>query len=467
MTLPFLFGPDDERWQRHMQLLPGCALLPRGGHKPLQHLTYFVCQLGLLLALVLESGMGRVIVAILIFAASAALLWYVFLARPAEISAPSAPVPAAVPEISRDTDWYPRRNWQQNSPGNMNISVFAYRDRNRDGVLDPDDVPMAAVAILLERPDGSLRMTRTNINGYANFAVHLDSSSADIGEPDRDYRFELQLPPGWEITSGTGSHTTRFEKRPGTPAGMVTASPPPVIGLAQLLAVSGSQAVGADALVAVAPDGSRSAVVADAAGRFSFPAYPGDWRLEQAAGSAGAGLHQFAVRDAPVVLGAINDARAATTPQPAPLVLDFDDLERSVIEKLAVGYRGLAFDYLLAIDNQHYRGPGYVNVLASGEGVAYNSSGYPATVTSLYPGEVFDFVGAYFGVAWEQAEGETLVVEGWRAGRQMYRDELPLSHLGPVWLQADYRGIDELRLHTLHYWQFTADDMAFRLPQGQ
>ena len=418
----------------------------------------------LLLALVKESGMSRAITALLIIAASAALLWYVFLERPTVV--PALPAPAALPEISRDTDWYPRRDWEQASPGTMNISVFAYRDRNRDGVLDAGDVPMAAVAILLERPDGSLRMMRTNINGYANFGVHLDSASADIGAPDKDYRFELQAPSGWEITSGTGTHTTRFERRAGTPAGMVTASPPPVIGLAPVLTVSGSNAAGAGELLAIAPEGSRSAVVVDAEGRFLFPVYPGNWQL-QPASEPGVPLHEFAVRDAPVVLGAINPDRADRQPQPAPMVLDFDDLERSVIEKLPVGYRGLAFDYLLAIHNQHYRGPGYVNVLASGEGVAYNSSGYPATVTSLKPGEVFDFVGAYFGVAWEQAEGETLVVEGWREGRQIYRDELSLSHLGPVWLQADYRGIDELRLQTEHYWQFTADDMTLRLLQEQ
>ncbi|MEQ9396316.1 hypothetical protein [Haliea sp.] len=409
--------------------------------------------------------MNRTIIAVLIFVASAGLLWYVFLERPPAVTAP--PAPAAVADTRRDTDWYPRRDWEQDSPGTMNLSVFAYRDRNRDGVLDPGDVPMAAVAILLERPDGSLRMTRTNINGYANFGVHLNNASADIGEPGRDYRFELQVPPGWEVSSGSGSHSARFEKRPGTPAGMVTASPPPVIGLAPLLAVSGRQAAGAGALVAVAPDGSRSAVTADAEGRFSFPAHTGDWQLQAATGHAGDTLHRFAVRDAPVVLGSLNRHRDAATPLPAPMVLDFDELERSVIEKLPVGYRGLAFDYLLAIHNQYYRGPGYVNVLASGEGVGYNSSGYPATVTSLRPGELFDFVGAYFGVAWEQAEGETLVVEGWRKGDPVYRDELTLSHLGPVWLQADYRGIDELRLETVHYWQFTTDDMTFRLPQGQ
>ncbi len=411
--------------------------------------------------------MNRPFAALAVFAASAALLWYVFLQRPATLTAPPAPAPATVADIGRDTDWYPPRDWEQSEPGTMNISVFAYRDRNRDGVLDPGDAPMAAVAILVERPDGSLRMQRTNINGYANFGVSLDNADADIGEPDQDYRFELQLPPGWEVTSGTGIHTARFERRPGTPAGMVTTAPPPVIGLAPILTVRGSEAAGEGGLVAVAPDGIRSAVVVDTAGTFSFPARPGDWALIPATGPSATPLHQFAVRDAPVQLGALNPHRAATQALPRPVVLDFDDLERSVIEKLPVGYRGLAFDYLLAIHNQHYRGPGYVNVLASGEGVAYNSSGYPARVTSLRPGELFDFVGAYFGVAWEQAEGETLLVEGRREGRQVYRDEVPLSHLGPVWLHADYRGIDELRLSTLHYWQFTTDDMLFRLPPGE
>ena len=47
------------------------------------------------------------------------------------------------------------------------------------------------------------------------------------------------------------------------------------------------------------------------------------------------------------------------------------------------------------------------------------------------------FVGAYFVVAWPEAEGEILIVEAFRDGQRVARDEVGLSALGPVWLQAD------------------------------
>ncbi|MDH4042635.1 MAG: hypothetical protein OEV88_18455, partial [Gammaproteobacteria bacterium] len=63
---------------------------------------------------------------------------------------------------------------------------------------------------------------------------------------------------------------------------------------------------------------------------------------------------------------------------------------------------------------------------------------------------------------WPDAEGETLVVEAWRDGQPIAREELVLSYLGPVWFEADFRQIDRLTLSTAQYWQFIAEDMVFR-----
>ena len=389
------------------------------------------------------------------------LLWYVFIVRHAQ------PTESSVSDVvMRDTDWYPQRDWTQGQPGSMNISVFVYRDRNRDGNYDPHDLPMAAVAVLVARPDGSLRMVRTNINGYANFSVMAGSAEVDIGEPHRDHSFEVQPPPGWAVTSGNASQTSRFAILDGSPGGMVTTEPPMVIGLAPELMVTGHlqlDAATSEALVAIAPDGHRVPLTITKEGAFQFLAQPGKWQLVLAGTSDHSVIREFMVRDAPLVLGEIKLSERNISAKPLPVLVNFDDLQRSVIEKLANGYQGLAWNYLLAIDNQYYQGPGYVNVLSSGHAVGYNSSGYPVTVSHATKGERFDFVGAYLAVAWPPAEGENLLVEGWRDQRRVYSDTLRLSHLGPLWFQADYRNIDTLRLQTEHYWQFTTDDMLFRL----
>lgn len=408
--------------------------------------------------------MPRLLAPIGILAASALLLWYVFIGQ----DAPSQPAAASV---SLDTEWYPERRWDDRPPGDLNISVFVYRDRNHDGSYDTGDLPMGAVAVLLERPDGDLRMERSNINGYANFKVSAGNPSIDIGRPDADYHFEVQPPPGWTVSSGNARQSARFDLLTGSPSGMVTRTPPVVIGLAPTLTVSGTVAPARDTgeLTALGPDEVRRPLIVDADGKFSLPVERGAWRIVAADEDESRVLSEFEVADAPVALGTIDTDAPRPAVKPYPITVDFEGFDRSIIEKLATGHMGLDWDYLLAVDNQHYRGPGYANVLAGGAAVGYNSSGYPVTVRSLSSGERFDFVGAYFGVAWPQAEGEMLTLEAWRNGVRVHTDRLRLSHLGPVWFHADYRDIDRLRLTTDHYWQFTTDDMRFRLasPPGK
>lgn len=408
--------------------------------------------------------MLRLLLPLAILAGAATLVWAVFFGRADPAVAPATPTPPQA--VSRDTDWYPERRWDDRPPGDLNISVFVYRDRNRNGVYDTADLPMAAVAVLLERPDGSLRMERSNINGYANFKVSAGNPGIDIGRPDVDYHFEVQPPPGWSISSGNARQSMRFELLTGAPTGMFTPTPPVVVGLVPTASVSSSvrlDAAQATELIAIGPDGPSQPLALDADGAFSFQAQPGAWTLAARRDGQIAPLRRFEMADAPVALAAIDAGASLPPAKPTTVTVDFEGFDRSIIEKLAHGYRGLDWDYLLAIDNQHYRGPGYVNTLASGRAVGYNSSGYPVTVRGLRPGERFDFEGAYFGVAWPQAEGEMLNLEGWRDGHRVYADRIRLSHLGPVWFQADYRDIEQLRLRTDHYWQFTTDDMRFGL----
>ena len=322
--------------------------------------------------------------------------------------------------------------------------------------MDGGDLPMAGVAFLLERPAGDLRAQRSNINGYANFSVRLGGDEEDITRAGEPYHFEVMVPPGWQVTTGNSRQAATFSALQGSPAGMVTDTPPAVVGLAPDLTISGVVPAGVSGWQLQGPVGDP---VALASGAFRVAVQAGHWQLLDGQGRL---VREVQVSEAPVYLAALS-ASPLPAPLPREVQLDFEEpLQRAVIDKLPRGYRGLGFDYLLAVDNQHYQGPGYVNLLMDGRGVGYNSSGYPVTITHEQPGEVFDFEGGWFAVAWPAAEGEELALEGWRQGQRLYHDSLPLSHLGPVWVQADFRRIDELRLSARHYWQFVTDDLQFR-----
>jgi len=171
---------------------------------------------------------------------------------------------------------------------------------------------------------------------------------------------------------------------------------------------------------------------------------------------------QIKVTNAPVEMIAVFAGQKQLPLQPKPILENFDWLKRSDLEKIPNGHLSLNWDYLLAVDNQSYGGPGYVNVLNSGHAVGYNSSGHPVTITAP-KGQIFDFIGGYFTVAWDSANGEILELEAFRGNKSVARHELRLSHLGPTWLDADLRGIDKLILSTRHYWQFATEDLQFRV----
>jgi hypothetical protein len=98
----------------------------------------------------------------------------------------------------------------------------------------------------------------------------------------------------------------------------------------------------------------------------------------------------------------------------------------------------------------------------SGEYVVYNSSGHP---TKAFADKPFDFLGGYFSVAWDGAEGETLRIEGWRGDELVYQDEIELSYLGPVYFDANYTDVMAVKFSTRHYWQFVGDDLTFGFRQ--
>jgi hypothetical protein len=365
---------------------------------------------------------------------------------------------------------YQEREWGEGDPAQLNISVYLFRDDNRSGRYDEGDLPMAGVDVVLTDPDGNTTTSASNINGYANFKMKRDDPEFPISQTDQIYRFEVTPPPLWQVSSNNEVQDIHFIALEGSIAGVVAETAPNWVGLAPQLTVAGrltpedSQPLPGDLRVTLrdAQNNIREVDVS-ASGDFLAPVTPGKWQLQVQSVTADWQLErEFPVNSAPVILANTSLGAELPAPQPITVVEDFDWLSRSRLDKIPNGHQGLNWDYLIAVDNQQYGGPGYVNGLISGHAVAYNSSGHPVTISAA-PGEVFDFVGGYFSVAWEEAHGEVLDVTAWREGRQVATIELKLSYLGPVWLDADFRSIDRITLTTRHYWQFVADDLVFRL----
>lgn len=371
----------------------------------------------------------------------------------------------SIPGADANSGLYPPRDWDRGTPGKLNISIFTFSDRNRNGRYDLPDKPLNRIAVRLLRPDGSTRIERSNVNGFANFSMQAAAGDADVTTVDDVYRFEVLPPADWAITTQNPVQDVVFQSVAGGIAGMGASNPPAVVGLAPPASVSGQWPTHAGKTLRLIGDTSELSLRLDSSGEFEAAVQPGNWRIETPAENLTGS--EFTVAYAPLRIA----QPLASTPERGAewqrVTVGFDDLTRSYIDKLAAGYAGLDWDYLLAVDNQFYKGPGYVNGLMGGANVAYNSSGHPVTIRALEPGGRFDFVGGYFSVAWHNAEGETLTLRAWRGDRRIAEEQFPLSHLAPVYFHADYRDITRLEIETRHYWQFVVDDLSFRLPAAQ
>lgn len=367
----------------------------------------------------------------------------------------------------------PRSNLDAPHGGGIHLSGYAFRDLNRDGRLDLGDQPMAWIAFQVKGPGGKRSLVRTNLTGFANFETSLRQRDAVIRRPG-DYIFRALVPPGWRVTTGNAVQRVHLDILYGAPADLVAKVPPAPVGLAPRLTLAGRctlrgpdgslVAAAAAEITASGPEGQSISTRVHSDGRFEIPMSPGTWRLlvSNASGAEGL-LREITVRDAPVyVAGLVLNEKS---PQRAgwPQQFDFDSVTPLNIARIPSGVGGLDWDYLNAIDAISAGGDGYVNTLASGRYVGYSCSGYPVTI-SRHGG--FDFYGAYVGAGLPLAEGETLHAEAFRGGRLVASDDLVLSVLGPVWLDADYRDVDRVILSTRHYWQFAIDDLLYSTREG-
>jgi hypothetical protein len=373
-------------------------------------------------------------------------------------------------------EYYPARTvWDTFIGGQLNISTFAFRDINRNGVYDMADHPMAGV--LFEVAGGGRTITRrTNNSGFGNFPMSVLDREKDIVNRG-EYTFLAMIPSGWLLTTDNASQSSIFDIMPGAPADMVSSIPPQPVGLAQELTITGRVSKSTEAALARPPvlegsdrirvraisaEGMQQEVTVDQTGSFSFAVTPGDWTVV-AKNSAEhvLGNREVEISIAPVLLATLvpNEAQPEVTRR---TLIGFDDLVTVGIKEIPFGYHGLNWHNWVATHHKFYDGEGYVNITMSGEFVAYNSSGHPVKITRERP---FDFVGGYFGSAWlREAEGETLRVKGWRNDALAYDESIKLSALGPVYFSANFRNVTRLEFATHHYWQFVCDDLEFEFP---
>lgn len=355
-------------------------------------------------------------------------------------------------------DPYPKRVWGAFNGGDMNSSVLVFRDMNRNGIYDLGDRPMPDVAVQLAKPDGRTHLERTNIGGFANFRMSVILRDREIVDPGH-YSFEVVPPPGWSITTGNRLQESDYAVTPGAPGDMIARRTTHPVGLAAGLTISGTAAPGAVVRLS-GPGGVVRDLKADKDGYFTSPASAGEWQVAVSANEK-AEHRKIIVGTAPVIVSSLG--RIGKEPLPALHVLGFDDLMTSTgVFEVPSGYGGLTWYNLVAMHQRFTGGPGYINAAMSGEYIAYNSSGHPATVSS---GTQFDFVGAYMGAGWTAAEGETLHIKAWRGEDVAYEDQLTLSAYGPLFFAADYRQVTRIEIRTEHYWQAVIDDFTYRTKQ--
>ncbi len=368
---------------------------------------------------------------------------------------------------------YPRQlNWDPENSGSENVSLFVYRDINRNGRHDRGEMPLANVAVKMFRPDGVKIVRRSNRYGFVNFIKSSAISGVDI-DVEGEYRFEVMPPPGWQVTDNNIVQKARFSAKQKTRAGIVADRVPKPVGLAPAPRISGRvvSRTGAQSfspvfdaeIKAVGPSGEvLEAASLNESGEFSILVVPGAWSVRVRSTSfEGEIRREVRVEYFPVKLSAMVFGDKAPTSGSRRVVVDFDEITALPITKMPAYPEELEWTNLIVTDNQTYLGAGYSNSTVYGRYVGYSSSGYPVTVSRESP---FDMVGAYFGVAWPQAEGETLTVRAWRDDELVAEERFLLSAMAPFWFDANFRDITLIEFATQHYWQFVMDRPTFEFP---
>lgn len=353
-----------------------------------------------------------------------------------------------------------KRDWGVPEAGKLGLSTFAYQDMNGNGVYELGDKPLADIPVaLLDERENLIEVKKTNVDGYVNFygsTFEGMEEAISIIKPGR-YSLRILVPDQFDLTTGTLLQTVEVTPLEGSIGGLIAKPVPRISGFKRKLTLVGQTTAIDDLSVeATSPDDRKQSAKIDDGGRFELPVTKGTWTIKSKDR-----MISLDVADTPVQLAKTFGTEMTAPANPMTMVT-FDDMIRDEgVLKIPNGYAGLSWDNWVITHKHFYKGAGYKNGAVSGDYVAYNSSGHPASISRSEP---FDFLGGYFTVSFDSAEGEGFDVKAYRGDQLVYHDVVELSRFGPVHFMADYRGITKLEFSTQHYWQGIADNLQFRLP---
>jgi len=210
-------------------------------------------------------------------------------------------------------------------------------------------------------------------------------------------------------------------------------------------------------VIAVSQDGYAIQAELSVQGAYCIPAENGVWRLEYQGPDGLLTKRVVKLLNYPIVVSTLIPGQHYANGERGTKLVGFDDLTHSdTLYEIPNAYGELDWQNWIATHQKYYGGYGYINGATSGEYVAYNSSGHPATIESSNP---FDFLGAHVGVAWPQAEKGLIDIKAWRDNELIYHDRIRARTAGPSQFAADYEKVTRVEFSTDHYWQIVLDDI--------
>jgi hypothetical protein len=254
----------------------------------------------------------------------------------------------------------------------------------------------------------------------------------------------------------------------GSPGGLVAAKTLKPLGVAPMLSISGKVGSRANTnvqeyrVIATSPDNKSTELTPSREGNFSLLASQGEWRVDLITPEGNKHSRNALVSNYPVLMSSFSPDKEYSSKRNHSRTVGFDDLTTSdTLYEIPNGYGGLGWHNWISTHHKFYQGSGYINATVSGEFLAYNSSGHPASISS---DKTFDLHGFYIGVAWPKAELSDVLVTAWRHEEIAYQDRFRSTTSGPEWFAADYKSITRVELSTEKYWQLTIDDLSYLQP---
>ncbi|NOR64278.1 MAG: hypothetical protein GQ535_17550 [Rhodobacteraceae bacterium] len=341
-----------------------------------------------------------------------------------------------------------RSDWSR-STGETNLSIFVFNDLNGNGRYDIGDRAMSGIVTGLSQNGTPISVSRTNINGFANYAASSSHASVPLSALGA-YDFEVFVPPGWRVSTENKVQQRDIIPVEGSNAGLGMAEMLHPVGLERYKFIRGTYGLGSTGTLQLMQNGITIAEVdISPAQEFLWPVDPGVYEIV-----SGETRREVRVGAYPVDIGTF-----ATTQRfgMQNRVIGFENMAPSGLQKTPNGYGGLNWFNLNIVASAKLPDDiGYANGATSGYNVLYTSSGHPGWIEA---DTSFDFIDINLTVAWPQAEGEEAFFSFYRGNELVLQDHIGLSAYGPITYQPLISGITRVEISSQHNWQVVIDDL--------